>query len=194
MGAQRGGVRRSARRFCLAASALLFICSAMAPLTLASGRPDLQRHARPVRSVFHIAKSENRNQVHYGVKVDAQCRPTGGQPIYGYWRDFEEGPRVTSPLLSHEQSAYGVTRPRNIERGEEGGRVLFGLRGFPDRSITMQTFKHEGGCRAWAVSPIKQQPALLRSIYVELGFLYPRSSRTGPASTACVRSRSRRTR
>jgi len=125
-----------------------------------------------VRSVFFIAKSENKNQVHYGVRVDATCRVTGSEPVYGYWRDLEEGPKVTSKLLDQEQPAYGVTRPRKVENSAQGGKVLFGLRGFPDRSITIQTFAHDGQCKAWAMTEIKQAPAILRSLYVELGFLF----------------------
>jgi len=33
-----------------------------------------------VSSAFFIAKSENRNQVHYGVHVDAACSPVGAEP------------------------------------------------------------------------------------------------------------------
>lgn len=128
--------------------------------------------SRPVASVFFIAKSENKNQVHYGVRVDAHCRLTGTEPVYGYWRDFEDGPNATSKLLGQEQPAYGVTRPRKIENSAQGGKVLFGLRGFPDRSITIQTFSSAGECKAWAMTEIKKQPAILRSLYVELGFLF----------------------
>jgi hypothetical protein len=128
---------------------------------------------RPLGSVFHIAKSQNKNQVHYGVKVDAQCRPLGNSPVYGYWRDYEEGPKVTSPLLSHELPAYGLTRPRFIKRTETGGSVGIGLRGFPDRAITIETFRTaQGRCLAHALTRIKKQQAVLRSIYVELGFLF----------------------
>lgn len=135
-------------------------------------KSSLVSEGRPVRSVFFIAKSENKNQVHYGVRVDAQCRVKGSEPVYGYWRDLEEGPQVTSKLLAQEQPAYGVTRPRKIENGAQGGKVLFGLRGFPDRSITIQTFAHDGECKAWAMTEIKKTPAILRSLYVELGFLF----------------------
>jgi hypothetical protein len=125
-----------------------------------------------VPSVFHIEKSENRNQVHYAVKVDDRCRPQGKQPVYGYWRDLELGPRATSPLLDHEQSAYGLTEPRWIRLRDAGGEIRIGLRGFPDRTLTLETSRVEGRCTARARTQIGGRDAVLLSIYVKLGFLF----------------------
>jgi hypothetical protein len=126
-----------------------------------------------VRSVFFISKSENRNQVHYAVRVDPQCRPESDHPVYGYWRDFEVGPSAMSPLLKHEQTAYGLTEPRQVRRDEaDGDQIRIGLRGFPDRPLTIETFRGPDGCRARAMTTIARGSAVLRSIYVEIGFLY----------------------
>jgi hypothetical protein len=126
----------------------------------------------PTSSVFHVAKSENKNQVHYAVRVDERCRPTGKAPVYAYWRDFEDGPKAVSPLLDHEQPAYGLTEPRAIEVGDSGGEVRIGMRGFPDRALRIVTFSQGGECRARTFTPIQGEPAVLTSIYVELGFLF----------------------
>jgi hypothetical protein len=126
----------------------------------------------PVTSIFHLAKSENKNQVHYAVRVDRRCRPVGAAPVYAYWRDFEDGPSATSPLLQHEQPAYGLTKPRAIELTDRGGEVRIGMRGFPDRALRIVTFAQNGSCRARAFTPIQGEPAVLTSIYVELGFLF----------------------
>ena len=128
--------------------------------------------ARPPSSVFHIAKSENKNQVHYGVKLDDHCRPSAKGPVYGYWRELEEGPRATSPILKHEQPAYGLTRPRSIKHVSAGGMVEIDLRGFPDREVKIETFRNGQGCGARAITKINGHDAVLRSIYVELGFLF----------------------
>jgi Domain of unknown function (DUF4833) len=125
-----------------------------------------------VSSVFHIEKSENKNQVHYAVQVDAECRPLGQKPVYGYWRDLEVGPRAVSPLLSHEQPAYGLTDPRSVRRDRNGGEIRIGLRGFPDRALTITTFREGDKCRARTLTLIHKQAALLTSIYVKLGFLF----------------------
>jgi Domain of unknown function (DUF4833) len=122
--------------------------------------------------VFHIAKSENKNQVHYAVKVDSHCRPVGEQPVYGYWRNLENGEKDVSKLLNHELPAYGLTEPRAIRVTPTGGEVHIALRGFPDRALIIQTLKTADGCRARALTSIAKQSAVLRSIYVKLGFLF----------------------
>jgi hypothetical protein len=122
-------------------------------------------------SVFHIAKSENRNQVHYAVSVDERCRPRGDKPVRGYWREYEEGPRVTDSLQDHQQRAYGVSKPK-VSRDDEGGDVRLSLRALPDRLLRIAVFRDGEHCRARAFARIKGQPAILKSIYVELGFLY----------------------
>lgn len=150
------------------------VVAALAMFTLgATGRSDADsKGARPPSSVFHIAKSENKNQVHYGVHLDDACRPLAKTPVYGYWRELEQGPSATSPILKHEQPAYGLTRPRRIQHVEQGGLVEIGLRGFPDRPVRIETFRNGTQCVARAVTTIKGQPAILQSIYVELGFLF----------------------
>jgi hypothetical protein len=153
----------------------VFACCALGVVParlLAADPPSRALPGNPVRSVFFISKSENRNQVHYGVRVDEHCRPAGQHPMYGYWRDFEDGPTATSALLSHEQSAYGLTEPRWVRPAQEGGQIRIGLRGFPDRPLTIETFRGREGCRARAYTTIARAPAMLRSIYVEIGFLF----------------------
>jgi hypothetical protein len=149
-----------------------FSVSLLAPRTRAADPSHGTQQGNPVGSVFFISKSENRNQVHYAVQVDAQCQPKGKKPLYGYWRDFEVGPRATSPLLAREQSAYGLTDPRWVKSNGSGGEIRIGLRGFPDRPLTVQTFQTAAGCRANALTTIGKTAAALRSIYVEIGFLF----------------------
>lgn len=142
-----------------------------APTLEAAGQPG-SLPGKPVTSVFFIAKSENRNQVHYAVRVDDQCRPVGNKPVYNYWRDFEKGPGVTSPLLDREQSAYGLTEPHWVRRSDQGGRIRIGLRSFPERPLIIETFQGPNECRARALVMIQNKPAVLRSIYVDIGFLF----------------------
>lgn len=128
--------------------------------------------AAPVSSVFHIEKSENKNQVHYAVQVDGACRPLGEQPVYGYWRDLERGPAAVSQLLEHEQPAYGLRAPRLVQRNDSGGLVRVSLRAFPDRPLAIELFRTQSGCGARALATIAGQPAMLSSIYVDIGFLF----------------------
>jgi hypothetical protein len=125
-----------------------------------------------VQSIFRIEKNENKNQVHYAVNVDAACRPIGQHPVYGYWRDLERGPTAVSPLLSHEQPAYGLGEPRFVHVAASGGEIRISLRGFPERPLTIDTFRIGNGCGARTLTSIQNQPALLSSIYVDIGFLF----------------------
>jgi Domain of unknown function (DUF4833) len=47
-----------------------------------------------VRSVFPIEKSQNRNQVHYGVHLSEACVPPRDAPVYVYWRELRKGQNV----------------------------------------------------------------------------------------------------
>jgi len=126
----------------------------------------------PVESIFHIEKSENRNQVHYAVHVDASCKPLGPRPIYGYWRDLERGPTAVSPLLDHEQRAYGLNEPRSIRIADAASEIAITLRAFPERQLIVQVFRWGDRCFARTVTRVKNQPALLQSIYIDIGFLF----------------------
>jgi hypothetical protein len=121
-----------------------------------------------IPSAFFVAKSENRNQVHYGVRVDASCAPVGTQPVFVYWRMLERDPRATEPLLSREEGAYGLSEQRVLDRGDDGGRVLVRLRALPDRSIAIATHRQEGACRAEATTVISGGPASLTRVFAQL--------------------------
>lgn len=145
------------------AASLLSLLTASVPVMLP---------VAPVQSIFFIAKSENKNQVHYAVQVDADCRPIGAHPVYGYWRDLEVGPRAVSKLLDHEQRAYGLSEPRYVRAGATGGQIRVALRALPERPLIIETFRSGKRCAARTRIVIAGQPALLESIYVDLGFLF----------------------
>ena len=149
------------------ASSLLILASLglVAPVV----RPAEPEPVEPgVRSVFFVAKSENRNEVHYGIALDAACAPTGPAPVFAYWRMRERGPLATEPLLSREVSAYGVTEPQQVERGERGGRVVFRLNALPRRSIAIDAAPGAHGCTATARAMIGGTAAALTSVFVQL--------------------------
>jgi hypothetical protein len=121
-----------------------------------------------VPSVFFVAKSENRNQVHYGVHVDANCAPSGAAPAFAYWRMFEHGPTATEPMLAHEVRAYGFAAQRVIERDENGGRVLVLLAALPNRPLLIETRAVGSGCKATATISIGGVAAYLGNVYLRL--------------------------
>lgn len=151
----------------LGAAALVLASALFAPQPTAAVLPSAS-----IVSVFHIEKSENKNQVHYSLKVDADCHPIGTHPLSGYWRNLEDGPKNVSLLLSHEQPAYGLTEPRYVHSTETGGEMRVSLRGFPDRPLTIQVWKMGSVCAARATTNIQGAPAMLQSIYVKIGFLF----------------------
>jgi hypothetical protein len=98
---------------------------------------------RDPRSVFFIQRNKNRNEVHYGVHVDEQCRPLGGEPVYNYWLRLEEGPDVTKPVQLFQQAGYGISRQTVAPTGVE---VV--LRALDERPITIVTSPTPQGCGA----------------------------------------------
>jgi len=119
--------------------------------------------------VFSIAKSENRNQVQYGIRVDARCAPAGPAPVSAYWRMLEKGPAQTAPLLAREVSAYGLARQEVLASDANGGRLAAVLRALPHRPLDIVTSRGpDGTCRALATTSIAGAPAHLFNVYVRL--------------------------
>jgi hypothetical protein len=154
------------RRPPLTSSLLVLVSLALvAPIARPAGpEPAL----RSVRSVFFVAKSENRNEVHYGIALDSTCAPAGPAPVFAYWRMRERGPLATEPLLSREVAAYGVGEPQRIERGDRGGRVVFRLNALPRRSIAIDAAPDGATCSATARAMIDGTAAALTSVFVQL--------------------------
>jgi hypothetical protein len=154
---------------------LLFACVAANPFApVASADSDEVGFAEnDIRSVFYISKSENRNQVHYGIHVDQLCRPDGAHPIFVYWREFEKGPHVVSSLLDREQSGYGIREQHVQILASTAGRVRLTIEALPDKTISVESYRDENNrCTARAVVEIKRERCILRSIYVNVGILY----------------------
>jgi hypothetical protein len=119
--------------------------------------------------LFTIAKSENRNQVQYAVRLDEQCAPASGEPVFAYWRMFERGPTQIEPLLAIEQPAYGVRSQSIVISTNGGARIRLALRAMSDRPIEIRTWRAESGeCRASAVTTIAGAPARLFNVYARL--------------------------
>jgi uncharacterized protein DUF4833 len=137
----------------------------VAPIARGAGA---NREARIVHSVFFVAKSENRNQVHYGISLDQACAPAGVAPVFAYWRMLERGPLATEPLLSREAPAYGFLEQRTLQRNERGGRVLLTLNAMPKRPIVVDSAVAGVACTATASATIDQVPASLSSVFVQL--------------------------
>ncbi len=147
-----------------AALALTVLAAAalVAPLVRAGGAPD------DMRSVFFVAKSENKNQVHYGIRLDEGCGPVGGAPVYAYWRMLEHGPFATEPLLAREIRAYGIVEETVLERDAVGARTRVTLQALKSRPLVVESSGEGGRCAARATLPIAGVEATLTSVFVQL--------------------------
>ena len=127
--------------------------------------------ARDLNSVFLVAKSENKNQVHYGVHVDQECNVVGANPLYGYWRMLEKKGEI-EPMLSREIRAYGIDPVQRIEKAGNVTTIHTRLNAIPDRLLRVTVTRTPAGCAADATMSIAGADARLRLIYVRIGWMF----------------------
>ncbi len=120
------------------------------PLASPATSPGL---VRGVDSAFFISRSENRNQVHYGVRVGEDCRPQGSSPVHAYWRMLEKGATETEPLLGIEGPAYGLADTQEVVSSPAGWRIRIRLRAYSERAIEIAVARESGVCttRVWVM-------------------------------------------
>jgi hypothetical protein len=121
-----------------------------------------------VRSVFHIEKSENENQVHYAIRLDENCAPRTEKPVFAYWRNLEEGPDAVSPLLQREQRAYGLAPRQEIRTGTSGTTVRVLLLAIADRPLVFDVRRGQGRCEVRALTTIGGSRAVLTHAFLEV--------------------------
>ncbi|MBX7259960.1 MAG: DUF4833 domain-containing protein [Candidatus Hydrogenedentes bacterium] len=155
---------RSAFRFF---AGLTFAALATASPSLPAA-PAVSFSPNDISSLFSISKSENKNEVLYAMRLDENCAPVGTTPVFGYWRMNEKGPGQTEPLLSREQSAYGIASQTVRERNTDGGKVRFTLKAVPDRPIDVVTRRDGSTCRAWSTMAIQNQKAFLYNVFAKV--------------------------
>ncbi|MFO0675348.1 MAG: DUF4833 domain-containing protein [Polyangiaceae bacterium] len=124
---------------------------------------------RDLPSVFFVSKNENKNEVHYGLHLDAKCRPVGKAPLFAYWRMKEKGPAVTEPLLTRELAGYGLGAQR-VESREDASLVTFTVRALPERPILLEVKEIDGTCSATPWIVIGEGTAHLANIHVNVSW------------------------
>lgn len=145
-----------------------------------------------VPTVFYIAKSDDRNRVDYGIRLDAHCAAVNDEAVIPYWREFEHAPPVrTHPLNFMDKMGYGVAAQNIVERNENGGDYVLRLK-HVDRRIGIRTHRNDKGrCVSVARTLINGSPQELLWIYVKLAGplsvdyidIHGRDPRTGKAVT-----------
>jgi hypothetical protein len=132
--------------------------------------PQLESAKPATSSAFFIRRNKNRNEVHYEISLDEQCRPLGDKPVRNYWLRLEDGPEVRKPLSLFQQAGYGFK-----SQAIEGDHVVVVLRALPERPITFLARRDAQGCVAAAYVDIAGARAHLEHAYVfaEEGLLLP---------------------
>jgi hypothetical protein len=121
------------------------------------------------KSVFLVAKSENKNQVHYGVRLDDACNVTDAHPLYGYWRMLENKGEI-EPILSREVRAYGIDPAQRIEKSGDATTIYARMNAIPDRVLRVTVTRAAGRCEARATMSIAGAEAHLRLVYIRLSW------------------------
>jgi len=123
-----------------------------------------------VQTVFYIEKSDGKDRVDYGMRLDRHCAPAGDSVVFPYWREFEHPPPVRShPLKAIQYLAYGFSEQRLVERGARGGKYLVQLKQV-DRPILIVTgLGADARCVATAYTKIRGvEGARLDRIFVKV--------------------------
>jgi len=122
-----------------------------------------------VHSAFHVEKSENKNEVHYAVRVDAGCHPLGKTPVFAYWRRLRKGTRVDEPLTGPGVRVYGASGDQSVNLTPTGGRVTMYVRALKRVSIDIRVDKTKNGCVAVPTVTLKKERARLSHAFLQLG-------------------------
>lgn len=128
--------------------------------------------ATDVPTIFYVDKSDDRNRVDYGIRLDGRCLPTSGSPMVVYWREFERGSggRVTHGLNIFEGPVYGVGSQRITERRADGATLEVTVSALSSRRLTIRTGPGTGGgCIATATTTIGGVRAVLDHVHLTLG-------------------------
>jgi hypothetical protein len=122
-----------------------------------------------VRSVFYVSKSENQNQVHYGLRVDASCRPLKDTPVFAYWRRLKKNVRVDEPLVGPGRRVYGASEEQQVSTSPTGFRIRMHVRATSKVAIEIHVKRRAtGGCEAIPYAVIQGETARLSYAFLQL--------------------------
>lgn len=145
------------------------LCSLVLASSATAADDDTTFGPHDIETLFYIAKSNNRDRVDYGMRLDATCRPASADAVFPYWRNLEHKPVTTHALGFFARMAYGVSAQetaRSTPTGADHGIRLKQV----DRVIWVTTLRgSDGRCSALVRSKIAGvENAELLSIYVKL--------------------------
>lgn len=145
------------------------IAGTILPGSASAGDTDFGANDLP--TVFYISKSDDKNRVDYGIRLDGRCAPAKDDAVWPYWREFENAPPVRIHALgTFEYVPYGISEQRSIRKTVNGGIHLMKLRQFDKTPIGIVTKKEaDGKCSSQARAIINGKESELLYIYVKLG-------------------------
>lgn len=122
-----------------------------------------------IATLFFISKSDDKNRVDYGMRLDASCMPREKEAVFPYWREFEHAPPVrTHPLSLVEYYPYGVATQRMLSQSPTGSEYFVRLKRIK-RDLYVRTSKGaDGRCTAIVRTTIAGMDSELLSAYVKL--------------------------
>ena len=160
-----------ARRL-IGVGSLLLVLACLCPLPRSAAAADTVAFGPfDLRSLFYVAKSENQNQVHYGLRVDAECRPLPKSPVFAYWKRLRKGQRFDEPLLPPGTRLYGASDDQTVTVAKTGGQVRMYVKALKRLPIAVAVDKVNGSCKSTALVSLKGENAQLSYAYLQLGRL-----------------------
>jgi hypothetical protein len=129
-----------------------WILFALAALGCA-GRSPSELAQRDIATVFFIAKSDDRNRVDYGMRLDRDCVPQP-QGMFPYWHEFEPVER-THALGVLEDRAYGIDDQHLVSRADRGAVYVVKLRELSRPITIVISQRKDGTCTASAHARIQ---------------------------------------
>ena len=147
---------------------VLAVLLVLAVLGAAPARATPVIGAHDVATLFYVAKSDDRNRVDYGVRLDARCSPVGDAPVYAYWRRFEPGQQELGDLGPLDATAYGIAHQSVRVREPNGSWIELGLRAVPARRLLVLVQRHGDRCIGAVQTAIRGRDAVLDHVFVDL--------------------------
>jgi hypothetical protein len=125
-----------------------------------------------VRTLFYIAKSDDRDEVHYGIHLDKNCLPVGGSPVFAYWQQIEQGPNVVEELNTLDRTVYGIDRQNVAKRAADESVVTMAIRAASDRTVTISIRRQNDKCVVESMGLIAGTRAQVERVFIHIaGFL-----------------------
>ena len=127
--------------------------------------PSLPSYANNLNSIFLISKSDNQNQVHYGVKTNPDCSLKTSQPVNPYW--ILANGRIED-LETFEVPAFGIAN-----QSVSGNQVVMEINSLKTRKIakpiTIQSTRTANqGCQISAYTTINGKKTQFTRVHIDL--------------------------